>query len=262
MSRPATSAFQALDRATSRHLLHRPPVHPPRTPLASRRPHPAPTPANPTSTGFTRHGKPRPFSIHRPYSTAAGSVQSEAHDAHNRQPKHDHEHEESPWEQNLRPSTKACWKCDASIPYLSVHCERDDCGVIQRAPEEEANYFEVLEAGLDKDGSTPTFDLDLKTLRNKFLRVQQRVHPDSYSQKSEREHTYAETQSSFVNKAYHTLRNPLARAQYMLQLRGEHVGEAESLEDPELLMEVLEAREELEEAGGEEEVDKLKRKND
>lgn len=48
----------------------------------------------------------------------------------------------------------------------------------------------------------------------------------------------------------------------MLQLRDVHIAEAESLEDPELLMEVLEAREELEEAASEEEVEGLKKRND
>ncbi|RUS18760.1 Co-chaperone HscB, C-terminal oligomerization domain-containing protein [Endogone sp. FLAS-F59071] len=48
----------------------------------------------------------------------------------------------------------------------------------------------------------------------------------------------------------------------MLQLRNVHIAEAESLEDPELLMEVLEAREELEEVASEEEVEGLKKRND
>ncbi|KAI8581565.1 hypothetical protein K450DRAFT_231935 [Umbelopsis ramanniana AG] len=94
-----------------------------------------------------------------------------------------------------------------------------------------------------------------------FLRKQQRVHPDSYAQKSSEEYQLAQTQSSYLNKAYNTLKDPLARAQYMLALNGVEVAESESLEDPELLMEVMEIREQMEEAETEEDIKKLKQEN-
>lgn len=51
-----------------------------------------------------------------------------------------------------------------------------------------------------------------------------------------------------INEAYKTLQSPLLRAQYLLSLRGIDVADDESarVEDPELLMEVLEARENIE----------------
>lgn len=121
-----------------------------------------------------------------------------------------------------------------------------------------------------------------------FLRKQQQVHPDSYAQKSsvsttsqmrtwngcrslshpkvhifrlQEEYQLAQTQSSYLNKAYNTLKEPLARAQYMLALNGVEVSESESLEDPELLMEVMEIREEMEEAESEEDIERLKIEN-
>lgn len=53
-----------------------------------------------------------------------------------------------------------------------------------------------------------------------------------------------------INEAYKTLQDPLKRAQYLLSLRGIDVAEDERLkvEDPELLMEVLEVRENIEAA--------------
>ena len=73
----------------------------------------------------------------------------------------------------------------------------------------------------------------------------------------------AEGLSSLLNEAYKTLQNPLLRAQYLLSLRGIEVAEDETakVEDPELLMEVLEVREAIEEAQSEEELVPLQEAN-
>jgi molecular chaperone HscB len=74
----------------------------------------------------------------------------------------------------------------------------------------------------------------------------------------------AEALSARINEAYKTLQNPLLRAQYLLSLRGIEVAEDETakVEDPELLMEVLEAREQIEEAQSEEELVEMTNSND
>ena len=40
-----------------------------------------------------------------------------------------------------------CWKCDSEIDYLSIHCDRKDCGVIQNVFPDNVNYFEILGVG-------------------------------------------------------------------------------------------------------------------
>lgn len=140
-------------------------------------------------------------------------------------------------------ATKTCWKCNESNDLLSSHCKA--CSSIQALPSD-ANLFKLL------DLSAVTFEVDPRALRGTFLQKQQKVHPDSYAQSSSQEQELAQRQSSLLNKAYTTLADPLSRAQYMLELVGIQVGEAESLEDPELLMQVLEAREELESASSRE----------
>ena len=67
-----------------------------------------------------------------------------------------------------------------------------------------------------------------------------------------------------INEAYKTLQNPLLRAQYLLTLRGINLAEDETakLEDPELLLDVLEIREAIESAQEESEVERLKADND
>ncbi|KAK3810791.1 MAG: Co-chaperone HscB, C-terminal oligomerization domain-containing protein, partial [Benniella sp.] len=106
------------------------------------------------------------------------------------------------------------------------------------------------------------FDIDVRQLRNKFLRIQQQIHPDSFSHNTNGDQIYAQQQSSLANKAYATLKEPLSRANYMLDLLGASVHETESLDEPELLMEVMEARELLEDAQTEDEIQDLKSQND
>lgn len=67
-----------------------------------------------------------------------------------------------------------------------------------------------------------------------------------------------------INEAYKTLQTPLVRAQYLLSLRGIDIAEDETakVEDPDLLMEVLEVREAIEAAGQESDLDEMKVSND
>jgi molecular chaperone HscB len=83
------------------------------------------------------------------------------------------------------------------------------------------------------------------------------MHPQSDKKR-------AEALSARINEAYKTLQNPLLRAQYLLSLRGIEVAEDETakVEDPELLMEVLEAREQIEEAEQEEDLAEMREVND
>ncbi len=45
-----------------------------------------------------------------------------------------------------------CWKCDSEVDYLSIHCKREDCGVIQNVFPDNVTYFEVLGVGNEIDG--------------------------------------------------------------------------------------------------------------
>ncbi|RIB07503.1 Co-chaperone HscB, C-terminal oligomerization domain-containing protein, partial [Gigaspora rosea] len=104
----------------------------------------------------------------------------------------------------------------------------------------------------------PAFDIDLGQLRINYLKFQQRVHPDRYGNKNEAKYAHAQQYSSLINKAYQTLRDPLSRAKYILQLNDISISESESLEDPELLMKILDTRERLEEATDENEAKNIK----
>ena len=106
------------------------------------------------------------------------------------------------------------------------------------------------------------FPIDTRTLRREFLQLQARAHPDRHPSPSDKKK--AEALSALINEAYKTLSNPLMRAQYLLSLRGVDVAEDETLkvEEPDLLMLVLEAREEIEDAAAESDLDEPRRIND
>lgn len=105
------------------------------------------------------------------------------------------------------------------------------------------------------------FPIDTRALRREFLQLQARAHPDMHAAADK---ARAEATSALINEAYRTLANPLLRAQYLLSLRGVDVANDETLkvQEPGLLMLVLEAREEIEDATEEEELVEPRRVND
>ena len=124
------------------------------------------------------------------------------------------------------------------------------------------------------DGPPPSgpFHIDLRSLKREFLRLQATSHPDFHhsggSTQSDSElaaRRQAEKTSALINTAYKTLSSPLLRAQYLLhELHGINLADDESGSqsgdggtDPELLMTVLEAREVIEEAEREEDLEEL-----
>ncbi|XP_033827957.2 iron-sulfur cluster co-chaperone protein HscB [Periophthalmus magnuspinnatus] len=130
-----------------------------------------------------------------------------------------------------------CWNCQHPLKQKpAFFCE--SCEVVQPPPED-TSYFSILECDC-------TFTLDTLKLQKKYLQLQRLLHPDNFSQKSEREQGYSESQSALVNKAYETLLKPLSRGLYMLELQGLNIEEGtDSAVNSELLMELMEINEAL-----------------
>jgi molecular chaperone HscB len=122
-------------------------------------------------------------------------------------------------------------------------------------------HYELFPSTL-QEGPPPkgAFNINVSKLRREFLQLQAKAHPDLHHGQDK---ARAEGLSALINEAYKTLQNPLLRAQYLLSLRGIEVAEDETakVEDPELLMEVLETRETIEEAQSEQELEPLKKWN-
>lgn len=91
------------------------------------------------------------------------------------------------------------------------------------------------------------------TLGNWFFR---------YAEETKEAQSIAESQSSTLNSAYRTLLSPVQRAQYILAQHGWPSLETEKLENPVLIMEIMNARESLDEATTLEEVEAVRSPND
>ncbi|GFH16649.1 putative Co-chaperone protein hscB like protein [Haematococcus lacustris] len=92
-----------------------------------------------------------------------------------------------------------------------------------------------------------TFDVSLAKLDQQYKLLQWSLHPDKVVSRKPDEQVIAAEQAALVNHAYTVLKKPLYRANYLLAQHGIMVGkQAEgTIDDQELLMEVLEAREEV-----------------
>lgn len=105
-----------------------------------------------------------------------------------------------------------------------------------------SDYFEAF--GIERKLS-----LDPKDLETRFYALSRKLHPDMHSRKTPAERLQAEESTALLNDAYRTLRDPVARAEYLLKLEGFDIGEQGSKDvPPELLEEVFELNMALEEA--------------
>ncbi|PYU15493.1 MAG: Fe-S protein assembly co-chaperone HscB, partial [Acidobacteria bacterium] len=74
------------------------------------------------------------------------------------------------------------------------------------------------------------------------------LHPDNFVNATEQERELSLKRSSELNDAYRTLRDPIARVEYLLAIEGERKeGEKKQQAPPELLEEVFELNESLDE---------------
>ena len=101
------------------------------------------------------------------------------------------------------------------------------------------NYFEIF--GLPVD-----FAIDSQRLAEHYRELQKTIHPDRYANASDRDRRLAVQQAANINEAFHTLKSPLKRARYLLQIKGiAFDDDNETTVDPEFLMEQMELREAL-----------------
>ena len=98
-------------------------------------------------------------------------------------------------------------------------------------------------------GLAPAFHIDLDQLEQAYLTLQGKVHPDRFAHLSDQEKRQSMQWATHANGAFRTLRQPLTRAQYLLELRGvDPAFENNTAMAPDFLMEQMEWREALGEA--------------
>jgi molecular chaperone HscB len=127
-----------------------------------------------------------------------------------------------------------CWNCGGAAP--GRFCPQ--CKALQPPA---ADYFDFFEL-------PRSLAIDAKDLEKRFYALSRQLHPDLFSRKGPREREYSLEATAVLNDAYRTLRDPIARALYVLKREGFDIGE-QSTKDvpPELLEEVFELNMALEE---------------
>ena len=131
----------------------------------------------------------------------------------------------------------ACWNCSAATRGAQF-CPA--CGKIQPLPRG-ADYFAFF--------SLPQkLTIDAAELEQKFHSLSWKLHPDNFERAPEAERQLSLECSSQLNDAYRTLRDPVARVEYLLSLSGmRKEGQKKQQAPPELLEEVFELNESLDE---------------
>src|SRR5215475_13359927 len=88
--------------------------------------------------------------------------------------------------------------------------------------------------------------VDMTALEQEFLQLSWKLHPDNFVNATEEEQELSLKRSSELNDAYRTLKEPVARVEYLLAIEGERKeGEKKQEAPPELLEEVFELNESL-----------------
>jgi molecular chaperone HscB len=75
------------------------------------------------------------------------------------------------------------------------------------------NYFEFFNL-------PRKLTLDVAALEKQFYMMSRKLHPDRFAARPVAEQEAALTQSSLLNDAYRTLKDPISRTQYLLKLEG------------------------------------------
>lgn len=101
-----------------------------------------------------------------------------------------------------------------------------------------ADFFRLLDIPVG-------FDISMDALESAYFGQQRLFHPDRFSGKPSLERQAAMQRSMDINSAYNILKNPLSRAQYLLQSQGITVGTDHDTVKPSqaLLVEIMELRE-------------------
>lgn len=130
-----------------------------------------------------------------------------------------------------------CWSCHERT--LGTHfCS--SCGKVLQVPEH-SDYFAIFEMPRQ-------LWIEMNSLEQKFLQLSWKLHPDNFVKATEQERDLSLKRSSELNDAYRTLRDPIARVEYLLAIEGERKeGEKKQQAPPELLDEVFELNESLDE---------------
>jgi molecular chaperone HscB len=134
-----------------------------------------------------------------------------------------------------------CWNCHSDTG-ASPFCPA--CGKIAARPAG-ATHFDVF-------GLPRAYDVDAPALERSYRELSLKLHPDRFAQADAKERRLSLEQTTALNEAYKTLKDPVKRAFYLLKLQGVDLdrddASAQKNMPLDFLEEVMELREALDEA--------------
>src|SRR5581483_3828977 len=104
-------------------------------------------------------------------------------------------------------ATSTCWSCGTMR--AAQFCGA--CGKVQ--PPVPVDYFTFF-------GLPRKLNIDVAQLERDFHQLSRKLHPDLYARAENQEQEWSLQQSSQLNDAYRTLKDPIKRTQYLLRLEG------------------------------------------
>lgn len=138
--------------------------------------------------------------------------------------------------------TRRCWRCGANGSDAGLVCAR--CEAPQALPSG-VDLFAIL--GLPRG-----LVIDLADLERRYHAASRAVHPDRHQTSDAKARDLSLAAGAAVNRAYRTLRDPIAVGRYWLDLHGERLGNENRVPPAlaALVFETQETLEELRDAGG------------
>lgn len=129
-----------------------------------------------------------------------------------------------------------CWNCQSDIggEYFCQQC------VKVQPLSKDSDYFTAL-------GLPRKLNIDTGRLETKFYEMSRAFHPDFYEGKSEMERAVSLANSATLNKAYHTLKDPIERVEYLLRLEAGSAKEIPGKAPTDLFETLLEIQDQLNE---------------
>lgn len=127
-----------------------------------------------------------------------------------------------------------CWHCQSEVTG-EYFCER--CVKVQPLSKE-SDYFTCF-------GLPRLLTVDPNALETKFYELSRAFHPDFFQRKTDAEQEISLANSALLNTAYRTLKDPIRRAEYLVQLEAGSAKDIRTSPPADLFEEILELQEDL-----------------
>ena len=134
----------------------------------------------------------------------------------------------------LQMARSMCWHCSSEVhgEYFCVQC------VKVQPVSKELDYFTCL-------GLPRRLNIDPEALEAKFYELSRVFHPDFFQNKSDSEQAISLGNSALLNTAYRTLKDPIRRAEYLIQLEAGSAKDIRTSPPADLFEEILALQEEI-----------------